>query len=238
MQTKLHAVSVVTLLAAACGPCQTSHRDGGSGGDGGCNGGGPLDGPGDIQTTVGSTLIHSACFQAFPGGPMPGESGVALTLQAIESSSSLGAQSEGVQIIFSSDCSYVAGQTLQLSSHCVGLGLELDGSGLGSVPPAPFLGLASECNPDYAAGMPSLMPGCGQAAVYTETAQGTLPATAQTTGTLVLIQWSTTLGDTVEVNISGTVTGFTQQGGGTTAYSVAYSSVPISGSATAVISSP
>lgn len=214
-------------LLSACGSHPnggTNTSDAGNQAPPGCS---PGDGAGNIKVTVEGVVVSNTCFESMLS-PI-GTSGVTMAINSLSSASTYGTQSQGIAISFSSTCTYSTGQTLQLSDPCIEAGFVLDGSGLGSLPPTPFLGLANTCVPDDATSC-AAVPGCVAACVYTQP-----PSTALTAGSLTITKWSVTPGDTVSVSISGTLTGFVLHGSATSAFTDTYVSIPISGTATATI---
>ncbi len=226
---------ICLLAASACGgrPLPKGSTDGGGGsGNNGCA-------PGELDLSVYGSTVSNSCYQAtvFKG------SSVIVQFAPIDSQSVWGSDGDGVQILFSSDpsCVYGDGKVFQLGDPCLSItdnsqpgGGALPGCTLAdggtfdqSTGPCPeeFFGVANSCTTQPASGGTA---GCGP---LDQT------GTAPTSGTLTIEHWSTTVGDTIQLTLSGAITGFVMTLTSANPIAVTHQSIPlaVSGTASAVV---
>ncbi|HUB10167.1 MAG TPA: hypothetical protein VMB50_24400 [Myxococcales bacterium] len=220
----------LAVVLAACGSSPKGNPDGGDGG-GGCA-------PGSLVATVEGSPVTSSCYEASSA------QGLALAFAPTQSTSVWGSDGDGLYIDFSnaSGCSYADGKVLQLTDPCLQIsdnGTPGDGALPGGTTPdggtacvasgtcpQAFLGLTNTCTSDVATSVTD--EGCGPASQV---------GTGPTSGTLTIDKWSTTPGDTVQVTVLGTLTGFTGVGSGLSG-SYAAITIGFTGTAQAVVQSP
>jgi hypothetical protein len=200
------AVGMTLAVLVGCGS-PTKSPDGGNGG---C-------GPDEVTvvadgvSTVNSCFFGSTLSPTFASGF--GLKGNNLVLRTAASKSAYGSDSNGIAIAVSSTCSFVAGQTIQLTNPCLFVAGGAIGDCTPGSPSANLTGVLNTCFPDFDVNYPNpptypngLAPDCDPLVMSDMAGTLSTGSASFTSGSLTLNQWSPTPGGTVSVTISGTIT--------------------------------